>query len=400
MKTLISIITLVAASPLLIPALPGQQSAGAGTRAFQNTAEKEQAEARQLLEQARQQEDQAKAEAQQQFERAQHKFAQADQQFRVAQAASASSVAPVAQRLQSIVRRGPGASGKTLVIRSSETDAKEQVNLEEDLAVMSHIFDKTIDENLGEDGHAWKHPMGIDVFFAPSSNPMRSVYLEGYGALFLLNVGIPLLPPPTKAEPQKEKSPVDSNWDQAKQELYGQRTEGKTVTGPVKEYSEEKVNRLKDALLEALKNATNIRNLKPNDSVTVCVFGGASAGALKFTTPALGDLAALGGIRAGEEPEEPRPWTALPGHPYRGPAAGTMMTIRVKKTDVDDFAKGKLNLDEFHKKAKITTYAGGVGGGDGSFVFSGDGFNFNGGLGGGGGGSGGGSSGGSIFEIR
>jgi len=120
--------------------------------------------------------------------------------------------------------------------------------------------------------------MGIDVFFAPSSNPMRSLYLEGYGALFLLNVGIPLLPPPAKAEPQKEKSPVDSNWDQARQELYGQRTEGKTVTGPVKEYSEEKVNRLKDALLEALKNATNIRNLKPNDSVTVCVFGGASAG--------------------------------------------------------------------------------------------------------------------------
>src|SRR5439155_10482156 len=102
---------------------------------------------------------------------------------------------------------------------------------------------------------------------------------------------------------------------------------------------------------------------------------------------ALGDLAALGGIRAGEEPEELRTWTAPPGQPYRGPAAGTMMTIRVKKTDVDDFAKGKLNLDDFHKKAKITTYAGGAGGGDGSFVFSGDGFNFNGGFGGGGGGS-------------
>ena len=388
MKTLISIITLVAGSSLLIPAQPEQESVKAEARAFQNGPEEEQAEARRQLEQARQQEDQAKAEGQQQFERAKQQFAQADQQFRVAQAASASSSAPVAQRLQNIVRRGPGASGKTLVIRSSETDPKDQVNLEEDLAVMSHIFDKAIDENLGEDGHAWKHPMGIDVFFAPSSNPMRSLYLEGYGALFLLNVGIPLLPPPAKAEPQKEKSPVDSNWDQARQELYGQHTEGKIVTGPVKEYSEEKVNRLKDALLEALKNATNIRNLKPNDSVTVCVFGGAIPGALRFAATAKRTLA------AGEEPEEPRPWPALPGQPYRGPAGGTMMTIRVKKTDVDDFAKGKLNLDEFHKKAKISNYAGGAGGGDGSFVFSGDGFNFNRGGGGGFGGSG------STLEIR
>jgi len=388
MKTLISIITLVAGSSLLIPAEPRPESAKAEARAFQNGPEEEQAEARQQLEQAQQQEDRAKAEGQQQFERAKQQLAQADQQFRVAQAASASSVAPVAQRLQSIVRRSPGASGKTLVIRSSETDAKDQVNLEEDLAVMSHIFDKAIDENLGEDGHAWKHPMGIDVFFAPSSNPMRSLYLEGYGALFLFNVGIPLLPPPAKAEPQKEKSPVDSNWDQARQELYGQHAEGKTVTGPIKEYSEEKVNRLKDALLEALKNATNIRNLKPNDSVTVCVFGGASPGALRFAATAKGALA------AGEEPEEPRPWPTPPGQPYRGPAAGTMMTIRVKKTDVDDFAKGKLNLDEFHKKAKISNYTGGVGGGDGSFVFSGDGFNFNRGGGGGFGGSG------STLDIR
>jgi len=44
----------------------------------------------------------------------------------------------------------------------------------------------------------------------------------------------------------------------------------------VEEYDGTKVNKLKDALFEALKNATNIRNLKSDDSITVCVFGGAS----------------------------------------------------------------------------------------------------------------------------
>src|SRR6266540_6018859 len=40
------------------------------------------------------------------------------------------------QRLQQIVNRGHGNPGRTLVIRTSDTDAKTQGNLEEDLAVM------------------------------------------------------------------------------------------------------------------------------------------------------------------------------------------------------------------------------------------------------------------------
>ena len=60
---------------------------------------------------------------------------------------------------------------------------------------------------------------------------------------------------------------------------------------------------------------------------------------------------------------------------------GTIMTIRVKKSDADAFAKGKMNLEDFRKKARITTYAGGFGG-DGFFSFNlggggfGSGFNF------------------------
>jgi hypothetical protein len=42
-------------------------------------------------------------------------------------------------------------------------------------------------------------------------------------------------------------------------------------------------------------------------------------------------------------------------------AHGTIMTIRVKKADVDDFAKGKVNLDEFRKRASMTIYAGDAG---------------------------------------
>ena len=43
------------------------------------------------------------------------------------------------------------------------------------------------------------------------------------------------------------------------------------------------------------------------------------------------------------------------------------MTIRVKKSDVDAFAQGKLSPDEFRDKASIATYPGNTGGGGFTF---------------------------------
>src|SRR5437762_8289829 len=135
--------------------------------------------------------------------------------------------------------------------------------------------------------------MGINVLFAPGSGSIRNLYLEGYGALFLLNVNFPLLPPPEKTEPMKEKTETDSTWEEAKQELYGQSDAwaqvGKTsrffmAPGPQQEYDKDRVEDLKDGLLEALKNATNIRNLKADESITVCIFGGVSAAPDKART--------------------------------------------------------------------------------------------------------------------
>ena len=128
--------------------------------------------------------------------------------------------------------------------------------------------------------------MGISVLIAPGSAPIRSMYLEGYGAVFMLNVGFPLLAPPAKPEVPKEKAPVDSTWEEARRELYARPGDIPGVRQipqralrfpgtpePAEEYSEEKVDRLKKALVEALKNATNIRDLNPDDWVNICVFG-------------------------------------------------------------------------------------------------------------------------------
>jgi len=286
---------------------------------------------------------------------------------RAAGNAAANPAPAFQQRLHTVVSKSRGGPGKALVIRTSDADAKAQANLEEDLAVMSRILDKTAAKQLDDDQR--NRFMGINVLFAPGSGSIRNLYLEGYGALFLLNVNFPLLPPPDKTEPAKEKSETDSTWEEAKQELYGQSDPWAQVgkafrfsmsTGPQPEYDKEKVENLKESLLEALKNATNIRNLKADESITACVFGGVSAPSGKARTVVK---------RAPGSQDADRDEVVVTERDEGPPTRGTILTIRVKKSDADAFAKDKLSLEDFRKKASITTYAGDTGGWSGAAVF-------------------------------
>lgn len=235
-------------------------------------------------------------------------------------------------RLRNIINRAQGGGAETgpLLIRTSSMDPKEQANLEQDLAIMAHILDKAAEETPAPTAPA--RAMGIDVFHTGAA-AQRPLYLEGYGTLFTLSVGFPLVPPPASGTPEKEQAAGPSTWEEARQELYGG-TSGTVdpTTGlpaPATPYfSRERVEHLQEALLDALKNASNIRGLKPDDSVTVCVLGGKLAGPNRPIDPATG----LPVIRT------------------------SVMTLRVKKAEVDALAKGKVSAEEFRKRAHVETY--------------------------------------------
>jgi hypothetical protein len=401
MKAIVSIIRIGAAVSLLnapvsraqetAPAPEGMSQAQEAAQAAQDAVAKAQAEVQNAQVQAQKAQAEAQAnmaKAQQQVEHVQNEMAQADVNAGGGGFGGGSiSTAPrYSQRLQNIVKRVPDhRAGGTLVIRSSESDPKEQTNLEEDLAVMSHILEKAVSEKGGgQGGVMWGGTaMGIDVLYTPASSPLRSLYLDGYGTLFMLNVGFPLLPPP-HAEGQQEKTEANSDWEDARQELYGQGGRGRVMAAPSEPYDEERVNRLKEGLLESLKNATNIRGLKPDDSITVCVVGGPSSGQPKAKayvrrSTGLGEARreVLESVRVG------------------GPMRQTIMTIRVKKSDVDAFAKGAMTLEAFRKQAQVVSYAGSLEGGM-PFGGMGGGMGGMGGLGGDGGGEGGFGGGGVV----
>jgi hypothetical protein len=237
---------------------------------------------------------------------------------------------------KSILTR-PSAGPRALVIRTGDADTKGQSTLEEDLAVMSHLLDKALEDVPGAQGNG-NRVMGIDVFFSPGSSPVRSLYLDNYGAVFFVKVHFPLLLPGEKHS--EEKINPDSAWEEARQELYGQR-QGNGPGEPPEEFSQEKVDKLKETLIETLKNGSNIRGLKPDDWVTICVSGGSSSGGRRRvkTSP----TGAVGGNITVMTASE-------------GAGSRSFLTLRARKSDIDRFSKGQLNPADFQKQCKLTAY--------------------------------------------
>ncbi len=375
MKALVSTIGMATALSLLVVVrVGGQEIPDATASEMRQEAKKLQDEARSNAQRMQAAARDAEAEAKRGIDQVRQGLDQYRRQLETAATpvpAGAPGDAGIRQRLQAVIGTTRGTAGNTLVIRSSEADPKAQVNLQEDLTVMSRVLDNALGQSATAGGA--RRVMGVNVVYTLGQSPVRSLYLDGYGAVFFLNVNFPLLPPPAKAEPPKEEPKTDSAWEEARRELYGQPSEMRpnavTEGSSAEPYDADKVTQLKDTLLEALKAAANIRDLKPDDFVTVCVFGGASAGTTGTRPPTTMRIVPnnsdeaftlwSGASAVATDRRTGQTVITTTGAGDRT-ARGSTMSIRVKKSDADAFAKDKLTLEEFRKRAKIATYAGGA----------------------------------------
>jgi hypothetical protein len=243
---------------------------------------------------------------------------------------------------------GPTESERPLIISATQLDEKALANLDEDLTIMARVLDKSVQRG-SEDGD--RKAMGIHLW-AIGGGPKggaRNMYIDGHGAIFTLNVNMPLVAPTTKPEPTEKKETANSTWEEARNELYGrddERRGEKRKSGdkrPVIPYEAARVEELKKDLSEALKNASHIRGLKDNDYVTIVVQGaGSNSSAHRSRTVSpKGDSA-----------------SDLFAYSFSFPGSGphSTMTLRAKKSDIDAFAKGRTELDDFRKKVSIAVY--------------------------------------------
>jgi hypothetical protein len=233
--------------------------------------------------------------------------------------------------------------GRTLIIQSSDPDPKTYANLEEDLSVMYRILSKTRKQD--ETGFRLESVLG------GSSSSVKSMYIEGYGAVFMLGVRFPLVAPQASQEEPKPKDATSEEWERAKKEIYARNNFEVDMDqvwrkmGPAtEEYDAQKVEELTAGILEGLKNATHIRNLKSDEYVTVAVLG-AEAGQVRATVEK----------EDRDDDGKGKRKTRVESVSSSGRGESTM-TIRAKKSEIDDFAKGKLNLEGFRKKVKTLVY--------------------------------------------
>jgi len=198
--------------------------------------------------------------------------------------------------------RGP--SDQPTVITTEPIDAAAHKELREDLTVM----DKLVREEVSRAGADAPSAMGIKLTIVGQSSPM---YVEGAGAVFNATVNWPLAPAGATAG-KKDDRPRDpeSKWEIAKREIASSnlpRRKGGEPAEPIV-FDQARLDALRSALLSVLPEATNIRQLKPTESVIITIQGIDEAG------------------------------------------YGVRMTLKASKADVDAAAAGKINADDFAQR--------------------------------------------------
>jgi len=249
--------------------------------------------------------------------------------------------------------------GSILVIPTAQMKTEDLAAITEDMAVMSRIFDKKLSQaHLTTVRSNWS--IGIDPrSFGRSSGAIEAIYLDGYGALFLMKVNALLSPPPEALEEKvPEEEDIDPLWTQTIQEMYAPEEADRLrrrTDRPEEKYDVEKVEELKETLIKTLKHAANIRTLKPDESVILSVTGKAGQSATRTTTRSLGRSSMISSTGRRGRSIMGR---VAPGVPtVAASLLPTVLTIRAKKSDIDAFANGTLSFDQFSQKIVLLSYS-------------------------------------------
>lgn len=272
-----------------------------------------------------------------------------------------------------------------IVIPTQEADLEKFAETREDMQVMLHILREKLSEPRMILGVLYDY----GDFFGGGGRDIQAIYLQGYAALFVMEVDFPLSFP---SEPQgegepKEKEPVDPVWQRARQRLYappgGMRYGTRGQPSGTDRMSFEQ---FREDLVKTLRHAANIRNIEPNEWVILTVVGrgesgfgvdpsgrgmsgmmggggwveggGYSAGGGSFGG-GTGSFGGRGGFymdsRSSSGAPRRRSGSRL-GQSQAPSASTTVLTIQAKKADIDALAKDDIDLEQFRQKVKVFTY--------------------------------------------
>lgn len=238
-----------------------------------------------------------------------------------------------------------------LVVPTPDLPTEDLLALTEDMTVMCRIFDKALlpsRVNLGISDEVRSRILRY-LTNEVDQQTAQGLYLDGYGALFFIDIDYPLAPPepqgPAQPEPQE---PTDSVWTQTIAEMTGQQSDEDRTA---QTYDPQKVENLKKTLTKTLAHAANIRMRGPQEFITLVVGAldddnAASYAVYKARTAGRGVS-----VTPSSRGRRTSGWRSAAASGTR-PAPAALMVMRVTKTDVDAFAKGQLTLAQFTDKVQ------------------------------------------------
>jgi hypothetical protein len=289
---------------------------------------------------------------------------------------------------------------QVLIIPAKDIKAEELAAITEDLQVMSQIFDERFKEPQEIQG------VFIDFgdFFGRDSRSTEAIYMQGYGVLFLMEVNFAFSPEPKAQEKEDEVTEdVDPIWQRTREKIFSRPGFGGSDFVAEEQYSADKIEQLKTELTRTLKHVANIRFIEENEAVILTVIGkarqpggmygyksfrnstprtrtsssrgrtssrgrssygggGAMGGGMGMGGTYGGGMGGMGGGMMGGMGGGMMMGGMGTGTMYSedysgaGSAAATVLIIAVEKSDVDEFARGNMNFEQFQKKVEIFTY--------------------------------------------
>lgn len=241
-----------------------------------------------------------------------------------------------------LLKKGASTSRHLVLPSAAEMDVRAAAEAEEDLLVLGRILEKAITRTEVTDTG---RTISTALRTFSGSPATRHLHLEGYGAVFSFNLNFPLAP--AGAEPaQATNAPVSSAWAEARGELYGSRSRDvravanrPPTSGDTGEYEARKVELVRAGVLEGLKNATYLRQVKTNELVVVLLQG------------------KEGGVLQGTKRTAEKLFShVLPGAEDPNGAGLPTLCFRVRKSDADALARGQIDEEAFRKRVRVVLY--------------------------------------------
>jgi hypothetical protein len=284
---------------------------------------------------------------------------------------------------------GSATESTETILTFSNTDPGTVDETAEDLNILSFILSRNLGRALGTEGPDYK--LGVPILLNSEGRSVRAFYLEGFGAVFQVAVRVPVIAPPT-AEAKPETSSANLEWEKARDALY-QRTPPGAANWNVSPYGEAEhfdarlPGFLKKQVIDSLRNAANLRHVKPDEWIAVIITGSSNPDSYSHVltgpkggktasitgSPNSGGIVAAGSANADSQAgirgetndplkEDLRISTALDktaaGSESAATARATVMAIRIKKSAASALSAKDLSEDEFERQAEIITYLG------------------------------------------